>query len=159
MAREAAARLYDVEESSLVFTKLRQSKSYDIGTLAFRARRGKLIDLDQLNESVATTRLGGGTRSGLVSLEVTAVGDVVATESGLALKVAGADAQFILDRHSDDKHKGAFDELRAALDQGKKVVSVTGIIDGWTGRWPDAVRKLPPKPRRILVTKFETENQ
>ena len=46
MARDATARLYDVDEDSVVFTRLHKSKGYDQGTLKFRARKGKLVDSD-----------------------------------------------------------------------------------------------------------------
>ena len=156
MVREAATRLYDVDQSSVVLKKMHQSEKYDIGTITFRAKQGKRIDLDKLHESIWATRLSGGTSSGLVSLEVTAVGDVVGDEKETTLKVTGSDAYFALGKHPDDKHQAAFDELRSALGRGEKVVSVSGRIDGWTGRWPSVLHQLPPKPRRILVTEFET---
>jgi hypothetical protein len=156
VARDATARLYDVDADSLVFKKFSQSEKYDIGTVTFRAKPGRLVDLDKLHESVWATRLSGGTRSGLVSLEVTATGSVISTESDLTLQVAGSNASFVLARNTEEEHKKAFDELRAALDRGDKLVSVSGRLDGWAGRWPDMLQKLPPKPRRMLVTGFET---
>lgn len=156
MAREATARLYDVDQDSVVLEKLTQTGKYDQGTITFRAKEGKLIDLDELHESIWATRLSRGTRSGLVGLEVTAVGDVVDNEEGTVLVVAGSDAYFVLGKHTDDEHKAAFDQMRSALDRGEKVASVSGRIDGWAGLWPDVLRQPPPKPRRILVTAFET---
>ena len=76
MAREATARLYDVDEDSVVFKKLNQTEKYDQGVITFRARKGKLIDLDKLHESVWASRLAHGTRSGLVSLDVVVIGEV-----------------------------------------------------------------------------------
>ena len=52
MACDATARLYDVDEDSVVFKKLQQTKRYDQGTITFGACNGKLIDLDQLHESI-----------------------------------------------------------------------------------------------------------
>ena len=156
MVREAATRLYDVDRSSVVLKKLNQSEKYDVGTIVMRPKPGKLIDLDQLHESIWATRLSGGTSSGLVSVDVTAVGDVAANANETSLRVVGSDAYFVLGKHPDDKHRAAFDDLRSALDRGEKVISVSGRLDGWAGRWPDVLRKLPPKPRRILVTEFET---
>ena len=37
-------------------------------------------------------------------------------------------------------------ELQAAAPH---VVSVTGRLDGWVGRWPNMLRKRPATPRRI----------
>jgi hypothetical protein len=156
MVREAAARLYDVDADSLKFQKLAIANRYDTGTVSFRAKRDKLIDLDKLHESIWATRLSGGTRSGLISIEVTAVGDVVVEGSETVLKVAGADSHFILAAHPDNEHRIAFDQMRSAVERGEQVVSVSGQVDGWSGRWPDVLRQLPPKPRRILVTGFET---
>ncbi len=155
MARDATARLYDVDVDSLVFKKLSKSGKYDTGTITFRAKPGKLIDLDKLHESVWATRLSGGTRSGLVSLEVTAAGAIVVGDKEMTLRVVDAEAEFVLAQNPESDHKNVFDELRGALDRGEKVASVTGRLDGWSGGWPDVLRRLPPKPRRILVTHFE----
>ncbi len=159
MAREATARLYDVDVDSVVTKRLTESGKYDTGAVSFRAKKGRLIDLDKLHESVWATRLSGGTSSGLVSLEVTAIGDVVANEREAILKVSGSAAHFVLAKNSDDAHKAAYDDLRSALDRGESVVEVTGRLDGWSGRWPEVLRTLPPKPRRILVTAFETTKE
>jgi hypothetical protein len=156
MVREAATRLYDVDKTSVVNKRLTQSGSYDTGIVAIRPKPGKLIDLDQLHESIWATRLSGGTKSGLVSLDVTAVGEAIANDKETILKVTGSDATFALGKHPDEKHQSAFEELRSAIDRGEKVTSVSGRLDGWAGRWPDVLRKLPPKPRRILVSEFET---
>ena len=59
MARDATARLYDVDEDSVVFKKLQKTQKYDQGTISFRSRKGKLIDLDKLHESIWATRLSG----------------------------------------------------------------------------------------------------
>ena len=153
MARDATARLYDVDEDTVVFKKLEQSKKYDQGTVAFRARKGKLIDLDKLHESIRASRLSDGTRSGLVSLEVTAIGAVVVNQEQMVLEVAGSDAHFVLGKDPENEGPDVFAELLAAAPH---VVRVTGRLDGWVGRWPHMLRKRPAKPRRILVTGFET---
>jgi hypothetical protein len=101
VACDATARLYDVDEDSVVFKKLQKTEKYDQGTITFRARKGKLIDLDKLHESIWATRLSGGTRSGLVSLEVTAIGHVVSSKDKTVLRVAGCDAEFVLAQHPD----------------------------------------------------------
>ncbi len=155
MACDATARLYDVDEDSVVFKKLAKTKKYDQGTVTFRARKGKLIDLDKLHESVWATRLSGGTRSGLVSLEVTAIGEVVTSANKTVLKVAGSDKQFVLAKHSDSKHSAVFATLRKGTNTS---VKLTGIIDNYVGRWPGLLEKQPANPRRILVTSFEPVN-
>lgn len=155
MARDATARLYDVDQHAITFTKLDQSKRYDMGEIAFRAKPGSLIELDQLHESIWASRLSRGTSSGLVSLEVTARGQVAAEGNRLILRVSGSDDYFVLDADPEEGQKVKFDQLRAAQVQGEKIVSVTGRLDGWSGRWPQMLRQLPPKPRKILVSEFE----
>jgi hypothetical protein len=152
VACDATARLYDVDEDSVVFKKLQKTEKYDQGTITFRARKGKLIDLDKLHESVWATRLSGGTRSGLVNLEVTAIGDLVTEEGNIVLKVSGCDEKFVLGKHSDEKYAAAFAKLQAG---GIEAVKVTGVIDDYVGRWPTVLQKQPTNPRRILVTGFE----
>lgn len=156
MAREATARLYDVQRSSVVLKKFTEKEKYDIGSVTFRAKKGRLIDLDKLHESVWATRLSVGTRSGLVSLEVTAVGEAVVKGKETTFKVAGSSARFVLEKNPEDEHKGQFEKLRAAVSAGEKVVSVSGRIADYSGRWTTVLAKMPKKPRRILVTSFKT---
>lgn len=160
MAREATARLYDVNRESVVLTKLGISKRYDHGTITFQAKKGKLLDLDKLHESVWATRLSGGTSSGLIKLEVTAIGQAVVKDKETILDVSGSDEHFILAADPEEKPAGgqktAFQRMQDALSRGEQVVEVTGRVDGWHGRWPQVLRTLPPKPRKILVSSFET---
>jgi hypothetical protein len=143
-----------VDEDSVVFKKLEKSKKYDQGTVTFRARKGKLIDLDKLHESIWATRLSGGTRSGLVSLDVTAVGQVVTTADATILQVVGSDAHFVLLPSHDDAQAALFEKLQA--ETGADVtLRVTGRIDKYMGRWPDVLSSRPTNPRRILVTAYE----
>ena len=153
MACDATARLYDVDEDSVVFEKLQKTEKYDQGTVTFRARKGKLIDLDRLHESIWATRLSGGTRSGLVSLEVTAIGEVVKSTDQMLLKVADANAEFALAPHPDSEHQETFARLAGSTSDSR--FRVTGVIDHYSGRWPGLLQKKPKNPRRILVTDFE----
>jgi hypothetical protein len=153
VACDATARLYDVDEDSVVFEKLQKTEKYDQGTVTFRARKDKLIDLDQLHESIWATRLSGGTRSGLVSLEVTAIGEIVAEEGKTILKVSGSDKEFVLGKHADEAFAAAFAALTTS---GGKQVKLTGIIDDYKGQWPSVLKNKPINPRRILVTNVES---
>jgi hypothetical protein len=114
-----------------------------------------LIDLDKLHESIWATRLSGGTNSGLVSLEVTAIGQLVTSENETLLQVEGSDDRFVLGKHPDEQHASALAKLVDAAGGTGKKVSVTGRIDNYMGRWPEVLRKQPAKPRRILVVGFE----
>jgi hypothetical protein len=152
VACDATARLYDVDEDSVVFEKLQKTDKYDQGTVTFRARKDKLIDLDQLHESIWATRLSGGTRSGLVSLEVTVIGEVVTADGKTILNVFGSDKEFAVGEHSDEQYAVAFNKLQTS--EGK-LVKLTGIIDNYAGQWPGVLKKQPSHPRRILVTDIE----
>ncbi len=163
MAREATARLYDVTRESVVLTKLGQSKRYDYGTITFKAKKGKLLDLDKLHESIWATRLSGGTRSGLIKLEVTAVGQPEVKGNKIVFNVTGSEDHFLLGEEPEEKPAGgaktAFQRMNDALTSGQEVVSVTGRVEGWHGRWPEVLAKLPPKPRKILVSSFEVREK
>ena len=158
MACDATARLYDVDEDSVVFTKLQKTKRYDQGTITFRARKGKLIDLDKLHESIWATRLSGGTRSGLVNLEVTVVGRLVVTKDEIVLQVAGSDAQFVLIESPDAKLAAVLKKLQAAAGRDG-IVNVYGRIENYAGRWPEVLRNRPTNPRRIIVLAYTVKKK
>ena len=154
MAREATARLYDVDEDTVTFKKLNQTKKYDQGIVTFQARKGKLVDLSKLHESVWASRLAHGTRSGLVSLDVEVIGKVVQTSDGLQLEVSDSTAVFSLGESRDKQVAKAYADLQACAED-EQVVKLTGRIDNYKGRWPSLYEKPLPKTRRILVTSFE----
>jgi hypothetical protein len=154
VACDATARLYDVDEDSVVFKRLRKTAKYDQATVTFRARKGRLVDLDKLHESIWATRLSRGTRSGLVNLQVTAIGEIVQSDDQLLLKISGSDKQFVLAKNSADEHAATFADVKAVAG-ANSVVRVTGRIDNYKGRWPSVLEKQPEKPRRVLVTGVE----
>jgi hypothetical protein len=56
-----------------------------------------------------------------------------------------------------------FQRLQQRLAKGEKLVSVTGRVQGWSGRWPDVLRELAgkekaadKKPALLMVTDFQT---
>ena len=155
MACDATARLYDVDEDTVKFKKLQKTKAYDQGTITFGARKGQLIDLDKLHESIWATRLSGGTSSGLVHLDVTAIGQIITSDSQTRLKVSGSDAEFVLLEHPQTDDAAALVPSPAAFGKVGNRVRVTGRIDNYQGRWPSVLRQPPTKPRRILVTSLE----
>jgi len=159
VAREATARLYDVDQTTVVLKRLTQGGKYDEGTITFRAEEGKLIDLDQVYESLWATRLSGGTNSGILKFEVTAVGEVVRDEDKFVLKVKGADATFVLledpEAKKEEDTSSVFEQLKKAVENGDHVTTVTGRLDGWKGRWPIVLREKPAKPARLFVKSFE----
>lgn len=161
MARDATARLYDVDAQSVVFKRLKLTDKYDQATITFRAKKDNLIDLEQLHESVWATRLSGGTSSGVVCLKITTVGQVTTTGDETVLNVSGTDRQFVLTDDVAAKPTGAekspFPELRKALADSPRIVSVTGYVERWAGRWPAVLSKAPEKRPKLMVTSFEME--
>jgi hypothetical protein len=151
VARDATARQYDVDADTVI---LDVSK----GTITFRAKKGRLVDLDKLHESIWATRLSGGTGMALNWIDVTAVGQVVVEKKQTLLKVTGSDQAFLLKEAPGKGKDGktAFQRLQDALGRGEKVVSVTGRIEGWKGHFPAFLRTAPSKPRVILVADFRT---
>jgi len=153
VARDATARLYDVDADSMKLDKKE-------GTISFRAKKGRVVDLDKLHESIWATRLGDSTGMELNWLDVTTVGEVVsAREVELKFKVTGSDRVFVLGADNAAPlavNKAAFQRLRDALERGEKVMSVSGRVEGWKGNLTQFSKKLPDRPRRILVNDFQT---
>ena len=82
MARDAIARQYDVDKNSVTLEPgpvTEKGKGYHPGTISFRAKEGKSIDLEKLRQSIAATRLSGGTNMRMDYLEITATGDEYTT--------------------------------------------------------------------------------
>jgi hypothetical protein len=156
VARGATARLYDVDADDV---KLDTKK----GEITFRAKKGRLVDLDKLHESIWATRLSGRTGMSLNWIDVTAVGQVVVVQKQPQLKVTGSDQYFVLVEDPDVKPQAgaptAFSRLLEALDRGEKVASVTGRLEGWSGHFPGFLKALPKKPRTIRVKGFQTAKQ
>jgi hypothetical protein len=152
VARDATARLYDVDADSMKLDK-------NAGTITFKAKRGRVVDLDKLHESIWATRLGDSTGMELKWLDVTAAGEVIVVGKDVKLKVAGSARTLLL---GDDENaptqaeKQAFRRLREALERGEKVVSVTGRVEDWKGNLTQFSKALPAGPRRILVKDFKT---
>jgi hypothetical protein len=150
VARDATARQYDVDADAV---KLNIAK----GEITFRAKKGRLVDLDKLHESIWGTRLSGGTGMAMNWIDVTAVGLVIIDKEQIVLKVGGSNATFILkeDPKARVGDKTVFARLREALASGQKIASVTGRVEGWHGHFPKFLKELPKKPRTILVKEFE----
>jgi hypothetical protein len=126
------------------------------GEITFRAKKGRLVNLDKLHESIWATRLSGNTGMGTNWLDVTAVGEVVVEKDRIVLKVAGTDDFFVLEEESRSNAAGksALSRLRESAQNGQKQFRVTGRVDGWKGHFPPFLKTLPKKPRAILVKEF-----
>jgi hypothetical protein len=146
VARDATARQYDVDADGVKLDIVK-------GEVSFRAKKGRLVDLDKLHESIWATRLSGGTGMALNWIDVTAVGEVVVEKERLVLKVKGSEQHFVL--KESDKDKKVFGRLREAAERGQQSVSVTGRLEEWAGHFPPFLKALPKKPRVIAVKEFE----
>ena len=145
MARDATARQYDVDADAV---RLDIAK----GEITFQAKKGRLVDLDKLHESIWATRLSGGTGMSLNWIDVTALGEVVVEKERLVLKVKGSEQPFVL--NEDGTNKKVFARLRDAAERGLKSVSVTGRLEDWSGHFPPFLKTVPKKPWAITVKEF-----
>ena len=161
MARDAIARQYDVDADSIILTPIGQKSSYQLGTIEFFAKNGKAIDLDKIGESIAATRLSGGTKMSIDYLEITAKGEVVEREKELVLKVSGMGQELVLT--AEPTARGDLQRLREAVARGDKVSTVTGRVPGWSGRFPVALAAWAKAPdaqkRRLAVVDFKVEKR
>ena len=163
--RDTIARRSDVDKDSIKYEVEPGNEKYRKGTATFAAKKGQSIDLKGLHADLKGTRLGGGTRSEVIYLEITAAGELTAGDKNTLLKVSGAAQQFVLGDDPKAKpeadKKTAYQRLQEAVKKGEKIVNVTGRVEGWSGRWPDALRELPKyfaedgKKPQLLVTDFE----
>lgn len=163
MARGAIARLYDVDDDAVGFNRFNIKKKYDHAAVTFRAKKGKLVDLRKMRESLWATRLSGGTSSGVICLKVNAVGTVVLRDGETVLQIEGADRQFILVNDvaakPDDAEPGVLESLRQAVAGGESKLSVTGYMDGWVGRWPNVLKQPMVEPPRMMVIDFQAADE
>ncbi|MCI0381137.1 MAG: hypothetical protein L0215_26430 [Gemmataceae bacterium] len=161
MARDAIARLYDVDANSVRLEKLESKGQYQHGIIRFRAKADKSIALDLLHESITATRLSGGTNMRVDYLEITARGQVsVRDKKELLFKVAATGQTFVL---AEDAETKALSRLRAQLEKGANITSVTGRVPGWAGRFPDVLKALAGNAAKqtltLLVTNFEASSK
>jgi hypothetical protein len=160
MARDAIARQYDVDKNRVTLFCEEGKGSYRPGKITFFPKQGKTIDLRNMRDSLSATRLSGGTNMSTDYLDITAVGALVLDGDKALLKVSGSTQEFLL-KDAAAKSAGAtpLQRLRAAAASGAKVASVSGRVEGWTGRFPDvlkALAQLPPDaPMVLVVADFE----
>ncbi|OAI54442.1 hypothetical protein AYO44_14970 [Planctomycetaceae bacterium SCGC AG-212-F19] len=156
MARDAIARLYDVEKDLVRLDA-------EAGTIVFQTKKGKSLAVEKLYESyMATSLFGPNGIETIRYLEITALGETVVGPGGMLLKVAGTTQRFALGNDPESKplpgEKPACQRLREALTKGAKVTGVTGRIHGWTAplsaKDPDQL--AGKKPLLLIVTDFQT---
>jgi hypothetical protein len=156
VAADAIARQYDVNKNSVKLYCEPGKQSYRPGTITFLAKKGASIDLDKIRESITATRLSGGTNMSVDYLEIIVTGEIQAGDKEVLLKGKSGPVFVLLD---GPKAKDSIvQKLRAAGDQ---VMSVTGQVQGWNGRFPvmlQALAKTAGQERyHLLVTGFHTK--
>jgi hypothetical protein len=131
---------------------------YRPGKITFQAREGRSINLGKIQEAITATRLSGHTNMRVDYLEITLLGKLVLRDREPVLKVSGSGEEFELAGDDRDVEK----RLREAAGRGAERVSVTGRVDGWTGRFPVVLRTLAKrygtdgkKPMLLVITSFE----
>jgi hypothetical protein len=145
VARDATARLYDVDANTILLNK-------KAGTITFQAKNGRIVNLDQLHESIWATRLGDNTGMQLLKLQVTVQGELSGSGQVLKLTVPGTDRYFVLKEGSAP----VLQRLREKLQGGNKIVRVSGVVEGWQGNFTQFLRQLPGQPRTLLVQEIHT---
>jgi hypothetical protein len=163
MARDAIARQYDVDKNRVTLTCEAGKGSYRPGTITFFPKQGKSLELRKMMESITATRLSGGTSMSMDYLEITATGEAVLDAKTVLLKVSGTTQRFVLKEAPEFKNKGGtatpLIRLEMAVASGAKVVTVTGRVEGWSGRFPVVLsalaRRPPDAPGVLFVTDFE----
>jgi hypothetical protein len=169
--RDTIARQSDVDKSSMKYEVEPGTGKYRHGTITFAAMKGKSIDLQKIHEALRATRLGGKTNSGVNYLDIMAEGEVLAGDKETRLKVSGGDVQFLLGDDPKAKpkegEKTPYQRLTDAVGKGKKIASVTGRLQAWSGRWPvvleelakEAEKKSDKKPTVLIVKDFEISGE
>jgi hypothetical protein len=159
MARDAIARQYDVDKNSITLTSEPGKGGYRPGLITFSAKKRKSLDLDKIRESITATRLSGGTRMGMDYLEISVRGELAPRDQHIVLKVSGTPQEFVL---REGPAKAAWQRLRDALARGQKAASVTGRVEGWSGRFPDVLRALAKTqgtPAVLVVTDCDSAKE
>ena len=163
MAADAIARQYDVDKNRVLLICETDKGSYRPGTVTFYPKKGKSIDLGKMEESLRATRLSGGTSMSVDSLEITATGTVMTEGDAVHFKVAGTNQLFVLKDAAakDGATKTLLQRLRDVASLGAPIVTVTGRVEGWSGRFPavlNALGKQPADaPTGLVVAGFEVK--
>jgi hypothetical protein len=163
MAADAVARQYDVDKNRVLLFCEPGKGGYRPGTITFHPKPGKSIDLRKIEESLRATRLSGGTAMSVDALEITVSGEVVIGDGRNALiKVAGlAQPMLLSDRGAKEAKRTPLRLLYEEVMAGKKIVSVTGNVEGWSGRFPAVLAALGKQgidaPWTLVVTGFDAK--
>jgi hypothetical protein len=155
MARDAISRQYDVERNSILYSCAEGKEGYRPGLISFQPKQSRSLDLNKIRESIAATRLSGGTAMSVQYFEITALGAVEIRDKEPLLTVSGTEQKFKL--IESPSAKGQLQKLRDALGRGEKVTSVTGQVQGWSGQFPVVLRALADAPavQTLLLIEFE----
>jgi hypothetical protein len=122
----------------------------DGGRVVFAARSGRSLDLEKIHACLKETRLSGKppgkTSARIHYLELVVKGKVVKDDKEFLFKVNGTKQVFRLGEEPNFKPgplDTEFQRLKKAVASGRKVISVTGSVRGWSGHFPAVLRELP----------------
>lgn len=159
MARDAIARQSDVKQESVELTCETDEGKYRPGKIMFQAKEGRSINLGKIQELIAATRLSGNTNMRVDYLEVTVRGKLILREQEPVLQVLGAGQEFQLEADDRELEK----QLREAAGKTVADVTVVGLVDGWTGRFPVVLRTLAKRygtegktPILLVISSLQT---
>jgi hypothetical protein len=148
-----------VEKESVKLTCEADEGKYRPGTVTFRAKEGKSINLGKIQELIAATRLSGHTNMRVDYLEITVRGNLLLRDDTAVLQVSGAGQQFELE--ADDRTLAK--TLLEAAERSEQAVTVVGRVDGWRGRFPVVLRTLAKRygtdgktPILLVITSLKT---
>lgn len=155
MARDAISRQYDVQKNSIILTCEDGKGGYRPGLITFEPKKGRSLDLTKIRESIAATRLSGGTAMGVDYFEITVLGAVEIRDKELLLTVTKTGQQFAL--AEAPSAKGQVQKLRDALGRGDKVTTVIGHVQGWKGTFPPVLKALANESaiQTLLLIEFK----
>lgn len=158
MAVDAIARQSDVDKNSVVLFCDPKRAAYSPGTITFFAKKGRSIDLGQIHESIAATRLSGITNMRVNYLEITVRGKMVARGKDLFLAISGTDQELLLGGDTFTLER----QMQELSKRPEEVVTLVGRVDGWSGRFPIVLKALADrygtdgkKPLLLVVTAIE----
>jgi len=148
-----------VEKDSVELTCEKEEGKYRPGKITFDAGKGRSINLGNIQKAIMATRLSGNTNMRVHYLEISVRGDLTLRDQEPVLLVSGAEQEFELAADDRILEKRL---LEAAADSAE-AVAVVGRVDGWSGRFPVALRTLEKRygtdgktPILLVITSLET---
>ena len=148
-----------MEDHSVALTCETEEGEYRPGKITFEAKRGRSINLGEIQKAITATRLSGNTNMRVSYLEIVVRGDLILRNQEPSLLVSGVEQVFELE--ADDRILEK--RLREVAAGSADAVTVVGRVDGWSGRFPVVLRTLKKRygtdhtiPMLLVITKLES---